>query len=279
MLYYVFPPFGEDWRFTFQKIGFANPYLVSTFAQVPWTFFIVYPLRLFGENVGISINSALGLMIIGGLVVYRKGGLVALVLTLTSFPLLLMLDSSAVEWIPAMGFIFQGAWSIPFLMVKPQSGIMSGLDWFIRSKNKIFFVIPTVTIVVSSFLCWGNWIVPMIANASRISGQEWNASWFPFSIPLGIILFFLGYKIFPKERELLFCASTYCVVPYFAAHSLIILFALVSIRSKSMGIVGWISLWMFPLIGKISLIVWVIGMLFIIMHENYNTIWKQKENE
>ena len=108
-------------------------------------------------NMGVAIIASLNLFVIGLLVIKRKGDGLALFLTLTSYPLLALIANGSLEWIPALGFIFQNGWGLPLLMVKPQSGILAALAWFMAAKNKALFFIPAVLTILLSFVIWGNW--------------------------------------------------------------------------------------------------------------------------
>ena len=254
-LFLVFPTASVDWHETFYPVSAVplNPYIIKTFLNPPWLGIVLFPFHFFPENLAQSINTSLNLAIIGLLVVHKKGSLLSLFLTLTSFPLLSLLANGSIEWIPALGFFAQNEFGILLLLAKPQSGLLSGIDWFIHSKNKLFFfALPTV-FIVGSFFTWGNWINKILLNINYVNKQSsglssWNISLFPWTIPIGIALVFYIFKTRDLHSELLGAIATYSLSPYLAPHSLTISFALLSAYYPRFSILIWFLLWLYPLL-------------------------------
>lgn len=250
ILFLPLPP--GDWQLNFYPVSKIplHPYEIKTFNYPPWTALIVLPLRFFSINTSSVINSCLNIIVIGLLVYKRKGDVFSLILTLTSFPFFALLANNNIEWIPALGFILQNGWGLPFLLVKPQSGIVAALSWFYQARNKILFLVPTIIIILFSFIVWGNWIASVLAslkfyNLLNADLYHFNLSLFPWTIPigLGLIFYILRYK--PRESEILGGLATFCISPYFAAQALIIIFALISASHRRISILLWILLWLF----------------------------------
>jgi len=268
IIFYFFPPSSGDWRFTFGPAASIplHPYSINTFNYPPWTVLILYPIHFFSMDVSQAINASLNLVVIGLLILKRKGDALAVVLTLTSFPFLALLTNGSLEWIPALGFLLQNGWGLPLLMVKPQSGILAAWSWFTSAKNKILFVIPAIATLIISFFIWGNWPKEMIASlrymdSAKIGPSTVNVSPWPWAIPVGLGLIFYILKYKPGNSEILGALATYCLVPYFVPHSLIILFALLSISHRRLSILFWVLLWIYPILTHWALFIQILGHL------------------
>jgi hypothetical protein len=266
VIFSVFPPSAGDWRFTFGPAASIplSPYSIKTFNYPPWAVLLLYPTHYFSMNISEAINASLSIGIIGLLVIKRKGDVLALFLTLTSYPLLALLANGSLEWIPALGFLFQNGWGLPFLMIKPQSGILAALDWFSSAKNKVLFFVPAILTVVLSFIVWGNWLEKMIESlqymdTAKVGPSIVNAAPWPWAIPVGLGLLFYILKYKPVNSELLGAVATYCLVPYFVPHSLIISFALLSISHRRLSILCWVLLWIYPVLTHWVIFTQILG--------------------
>lgn len=254
-IFYFFPIHADDWVHTFYPVSKVTiqPYSIKSFINPPWTALILHPFRYFLETMGEAINASLNILVVSFLVLKRKGNFFSLVLTVTSLPLFLLLLTGSIEWIPALGFLLQNEWGVPLLMTKPQSGILAGLSWFLNSKKKLLFITPAVIVSISSFFIWGNWIGKILENIrymdeAKIGLYTVNFSPFPWSIPIGLGLLFYIFKKRPENGEFLGALATYCLVPYFYPHSLIIPFALISASHRRLSILFWILLWLYPIV-------------------------------
>jgi len=108
------------------------------------------------------------------------------------------------------------------------------LLWFKKSEKKVHFVLGTALFLLLSLLIWGKWLSPMLENIKTTPLGDWNASLFPWSVPISVYLLYLSLK---KEDVLAATAAGLCLSPYFAVHSLIVGFAIFSARYVK--ITGW----------------------------------------
>jgi flagellar biosynthesis protein FliQ len=253
LLFHFFPPSGIDWRLGFYEVAkkTLSPYDVKLFINPPWIGFLLFPFRYFSEISSLAINTSLNLVLIGVLVIARKGSKLSVILTITSFPVLSMIANGNIEWIFALGFILQNRWSTPLLLLKPQVGLLAILSWSSFWNNKLSFFIPTLIIILISFVVWGNWLSDMLTNIQNMQNAQqglssWNASLFPWSIPIGLILIYVILKYNPIDAEIFGVIATLCIVPYFAIYSTGILFALISASHKRIAIIMWVLLWAYP---------------------------------
>jgi hypothetical protein len=253
ILFEFFPAGSVDWHYTFYPVSQMplQPYAVRTFLNLPWAALILYPIHFFGENLGCAINAGLNLVVIALLVIKRKGGPLPLFLTLTSLPLTMLIGTGSIEWIPALGFIFQNEWGLVLLLAKPQSGILAILTWLLSVKNKLLFFLPALLVILSAFLIWGNWPALLAANVkymttAKVSLASFNTSPFPYAVPIGLGLIFYMLKYRPANGEVLGVLATLCLAPYYFVHSLTIFFALLSVSHRRVGILVWILMWLYP---------------------------------
>ncbi len=255
VIFILFPPQALDWRYTFYPVSQIplHPYSIRTFVNPPWTALILYPLHFFSENASSAINSSLNLVVFGLLVIKRKGDILSLFLTLTSYPFLLLLANGSIEWLPALGFILQNAWGLPLVLTKPQSGGVGTLAWFLPVKKKIVFLAPVFITSIASFIIWGNWFAAMMSNIHYMNDAKVglfivSIAPYPWAIPLGLGIIFYILKYKPDQSEILGSLSTFCLVPYFVPHSLTIFFALLSVSHRRVAILLWLLLWLPPML-------------------------------
>lgn len=251
-LFSLVPPEGVDWRLGFYQVAKnpTRPYETGLFINPPWIALLLFPFRYFSQTTSLAINTSLNLMMIGLLVFERKGSPLSIFLALTSYPFMSMIANGNIEWVLALGFILQNKWSVPLLLLKPQVGFLSILSWDSFRRNGLLFFVPSIFVVLASFVIWGNWVPDMLANVRSLQstqgGMSWNVSLFPWSIPIGLLLVFLIVKYRPADSEILGILATLCLVPYFAVYSLGILYALISVSHKRIAVVLWFLLWLYP---------------------------------
>ncbi len=263
----LFAPPAVDWIDTFYPAARIplHPYDIWSFINPPWAALILWPLGFLRQNWAQAVNAALNLVVVSLLVIKSKGDRIALVLTLTSFPFLALIANGSIEWMPALGFLLQNGWGIPFLLAKPQSGLLAGLVWFLKSKKKIWFVLPGLALVLASFLVWKNWIGALLANVQYMQKIQRglftvSVSLWPWSIIPGVALlvYFLWTAFRPqanrederlqRRQELVAVAASLCFSPYFVPHSVTIFFALLSGYKRSYAFAAWLLLWLYPLV-------------------------------
>lgn len=254
-LFSLFPPEGVDWLLCFYKVAQdpLNPYQIDHFINPPWMAILLFPFRYLSENTSLAVNTTLNLMAIGLLVLSRKGSVLSLFLSLTSFPVLSAIANGNIEWVLAIGFILKNEWGVPLLLLKPQVGIMAILSWDAFKKNKVLFFVPSILTILLSFIIWGNWLPDVIKNIHNLQNAQygmgsWNISLFPWSIPVGLFLLYWIVKKAPANSEILGILATLCIVPYFAIYSVGILYALISVKNKRIAIALWFLLWLFPFV-------------------------------
>jgi hypothetical protein len=252
VIFYYIPPMGIDWHFTFFQVAQDpfHPYEIKYFINPPWAALILSPFSFFSEQIGLAINASLGLLVMGILIIQRGGGKFALLLSLTSFPVLTAVADGTIDWIPAIGFLLQNQWGLPFLLIKPQSGVLAFLAWTTSIKQTVKIILPTIITIILSFFVWGNWPLKIWENmqAMKISQSglsSWDISPFPWAIPVGLAIIYMMIRFRPKESELLGILATFCIFPYMAVCSLAVPFVLLSVSKRNLAIILWFLLWIY----------------------------------
>lgn len=255
------PPQAVDWHYVFYPVSQSvfKPYSIQGFINPPWITIILYPFHFLSEQTSLVINATLNFTIFFSLIYKKRGNLLSILLTFTSYPFISSVANGTIEWIPALGFFFPNALGIILILTKPQVGLLAGIDWFIRKKNKVSFIgVPALWIGIS-FLVWKNWPMLLWSNAQNTPIKTWNMSLFPWLIPIGILLVFYMVRYKPENGELFGVIATFCFVPYWAVYSLTILFVLSSIRYPRLSFIFWILLWLYPIIRDSGIIMQILG--------------------
>ena len=220
-----------------------DPYQVPIYNYPPWLALIFTPLGFLSLRFSQALNAFAAFFFVSLLVVRSKGNFFSLLITLTSFPFFALLANASVDWIVAAGFVFASIWTVPLVLVKPQAGFLVILLWFKHSTRKKIFVLAILLFVFATFLIWKQWPMQMVQKIQEISGMKnVNSSFFPWSIPFGVILLYYAWK---NDDELAAVGASLCVAPYFAPQSLIIGFAILAARYRKIALVVSVFLWMY----------------------------------
>lgn len=245
LIFTTIPPQGVDWFEAFSKVSLLHPYEKEYFINPPWTVFPLYPFTLMTFSLGLALNSTLMLFVTVLLISKRGGDSISLLLALTSFPFLSTIANGQIEWIPMLGVIIQSPYALPFLLAKPQSGALIILSRM-NKDNLVWYVTSALVTLIASVLVWGNWMVPLVDNIRAIN-FTWGINLMPWSIPFGVLLIVYVLMYRSANQEILAVIATYCLVPYFAAYSLLIPFALLCAqKSKWLSGAAWCALWLYP---------------------------------
>ena len=221
----IYLPYGVDWHLTFRPAALAvfagkSPYSVDIFGLAPWGLLPLLPLALLPESLGRAI------LFVGGLAAYALAArrLGAKPLALGAFllsPVVVHgLLNSNVDWMPLLGFTLPPQIGLFFITVKPQVGSGVALFWLVeawrkggwREAGRVFWPIALATLL--SFALFGFW--PASALYVFASSQTWNASLWPVSLPVGLVLLVTALR----QREARYAmAAGPCLSPYVLFHA------------------------------------------------------------
>jgi hypothetical protein len=248
------PP-GIDWHETFRPAAVAvlhasSPYTIKGFLNPPWAILPFVPLALFPEAVGraiVLLGSATAL----GVTAYRLGARpLALAAFLVSPIVMHGLLNASVDWLVLLGFILPPQIGLFFVIIKPQVGFTLVLFWLIESwrtgklkeTTRIFWPITAATL--ASFLVFGFW--PL--RFGQTLSYWWNASLWPESIPVGLVLLVAAYK---QRNARYAMGAAPCLSPYVLFHSWMgALVALAAAEAEMVAAV--IGLWVLVLIRALG---------------------------
>jgi len=220
----IWPLLGIDWHETFypslQKVlSGENPYDVPTFRNAPWTILVLFPFAVFSEDVGgvlFFIASLAGY----AWVAYRlKARPLAFVVFLFSPPVVYGLRMLNVDVLVLIGFVLPAPIGLFFILIKPQMGIVMALYWLAESwreggVNKVIKTFAPVTVSLAlSFVLFGNWVA---GRQSDLLDSFWNASLWPWALPIGLVLAALSVR--DRRKDYGMAASPF-LSPYLAYHS------------------------------------------------------------
>lgn len=214
----------EQWLSPYQVLRFANP---------PWTVFALFPFHWLPVYVAILLQICLYFALLTLVIFKFGGGLAATLLALSSFVALDATIELNIDWLICLGLLVPPALSGPFLLIKPQDAL--GF-WFTFSRRAfVRTIIVVLAVLLVSLLIWGFWPPQMIQAMQRLGtyGQyRFNlapAAYLSYPISIGIGLF-LAWRAVRRRDPVIEILAWLFFVPYIAFYSLLLHFAVFSIR-------------------------------------------------
>lgn len=218
-------PFGIDWHLTFRPAALAvwagqSPYTVDIFGLAPWGILPFLPFALLPENLGRACLFVLSLGVFGW-AAYRLGAKpLVLGAFLLSPPVLNDLLNTNANWLVLLGFTLPPQIGLFFITIKPQVGAGVAVFWLVEAWRKggwreVARVFGPLAIALgASFLVFGFW--PMRSVYVFTSSQTWNASLWPASVPVGLVLLVSALR----QRKIRYAFGVApCLSPYVLFHA------------------------------------------------------------
>ena len=216
-------PRGIDWSETFRPAGLAvlrgkSPYSIDGFLYAPWAILPIIPFAWLPEAIGRTAFLFTSLFAFG-YVAYKLGAsTLSLAFFLVSPPILHCLLNANIDWLPLLGFVLPPQIGLFFVIIKPQIGIGVVLYWLfdtmrrggLRETVRVFM--PVSIALLASFALFGFWPTRFSAPIT----YWWNASLWPASLPVGLVL--ITASIRRSKIEFAMAASP-CLSPYVLLHS------------------------------------------------------------
>ncbi len=253
----VYLPFGVDWHEAFRPASLAliygeSPYTVEKYYAPPWGLLPLLPLAVLPENIGRGILFALTLVSFA-FVAHRLGAqLPAIVVFLLSPLVLHELLNANIDWLVLLGFVMPPQVGLLFVLIKPQVGVGLAVFWLINAwKNggyKQVFRISWPLFITSfiSIALFGVWPLRLLSITSY--SQDFNASFWPSSIPIGLALIVAAFR---KSEPRYAIASSPCFSPHVLFHSYVgVLVVLLPATAEAIAAV--IGLWILVFIRLIG---------------------------
>jgi hypothetical protein len=185
-------PAAVEWWAPFRP-GVFNP---------PWLFVLLHPLTWLDPRLGAGLLLVISLVIVGA---YMRSAKKALIVA-CSAPMIVMITLGQIDALILLGLVIPSEIGLLWLLMKPQGVYLAAL----RRMNLRSLTIVAL-IFVLSLLLWGFWWQDIAPLRSLFNGSH-NASFFPYTIPLGIIPLYVGLK---RKSDALLCMASLCFCPYF----------------------------------------------------------------
>jgi hypothetical protein len=194
-----------------------SPYVGTGFVNPPWT---LLPLLPFAADVtaGRAGVFVLSLAVYAVVAVRWGASPVALGLFLMSPTVLHTLLNGNLEWLVLLGLLLPPRWGLFLMVIKPQVGAGVAVWWIVGAwrtggwPEMIRTVSPVMAALATSLVLFGLW--PL--RAAGHPGQWWNASLWPWGLPLGLGL--LGYGVWKRDVRAALAAAPFCS-PYVLLHA------------------------------------------------------------
>jgi hypothetical protein len=187
--------YAIDWHNTWRPAALLllsgrSPYDCKWFFGPPWAIFPLLPLALLPETIGRLILLLL-CFILFALAALRLGaGRLSLIIFLLSPVVLHSLSTGNLDALVLFGAVLPPWLGLFFVSVKPQMGLPLALFWAVEAwrvggYRRVVGTFAPVSLALSlSFALYGLW--PL--RATSLAGSNWNASLWPWSIPIGLAL-------------------------------------------------------------------------------------------
>ncbi len=218
----------SDWRNSYRPpilmlLEGKNPYDYPAANNPAWTYLLLSPLALLPPALG---NTAIGLIcsVSFAFTGYRMGVKpLPLALLLFSPQIMFLSRNGGIDWLVVLGYIMPPQIGLFFVLIKPQIGIAVALFWMAEAwrkggiKQVVVTFAPVSLAYLVSFLLFGlHAILPQQANALIEMKPNWDATMFPFSIPIGLLLITAAIRSRDLHKAIL--ASPF-LAPYVAFYS------------------------------------------------------------
>lgn len=248
-------PQAIDWQTAFRPatlklISGESPYDVEGFFNPFWTLIPLIPIAIFPEPIGRTILFIVTLFSLT-YTAHRLGAKpLAVLVILLSPPAIHGLLNGNIDWLVMLGLVLPPWLGLFFVTIKPQMGIAIAIFWGVEAwrngkwEQVVRLVWPVATAFFVSIPIFGFW--PL--RSTQEIGLWWNASLWPASIPVGLVLLTTALR---KRKISYAMGASPCLSPYVLLHSWIIaLFAIVSLLPEL--IVAVIGLWILVIIRMIG---------------------------
>jgi len=215
---------GIDWLETYYPavhlmLSGQNPYGVTTLHNPFWALFPLAPFVLLGDRAG-SLAYLIFSIFTYGFVAYRlRARLIAWTAFMVSLPVLYAMGMQNIDTFVLWGYILPPPIGLFLVLMKPQMGIGISIYWAYLAwrqggwKKLLVTFAPVSAAFALSFALFGNWLAETSEN---VVVSKWNASLWPWSIPLGLGLLYFAIR-YNNEKAAI--SSSPMLSPYLAAHS------------------------------------------------------------
>jgi hypothetical protein len=247
-----------DQRTIFMPAGlaFSSPYAVEGYFNPPWVALLFAPFARLPFYLAALLQLALYFVLLT-LLIHKYGGRrKAVLITLTSF---VALDSALelnVEWMICLGLLIPMRYSLPLLIIKPQTA----LGYYVTGKWRELLLAGVIggAFFVVTLVLWPDWVAQMLeqVRVNNLETRLYNLAPMALShplltIPIGL---FLTWKAYQRKDAPLAILAWIFFVPYLALYGILLHLAMLSVRSARAGLVASLVIWVLfglPLINHV----------------------------
>lgn len=243
---------GHDWLDYFRPASLAmlrgqTPYTYPVY-NPPWVLALLAPLALLPDNLSVASIVLLSYLSYALVIARLKVDKWNFLIFLANPALFEEIMQSNIDWIVPLGLAFPPQIGLFFVLAKPQIGAGVALFWLVEAyrsggtRQVIKTFLPVTIAFALSFALYGFYFL----NGTEVLAADWNKSFFPYAVPLGLFLMYYSLKkrdVFPALASAIFLS------PYFAPQSLSVpIFGTVKSRWLLVGavVVSWVVwlIWM-----------------------------------
>jgi hypothetical protein len=196
-------PIGLDWRDTYRPAALAmargeSPYSIPIYYAAPWGAALLIPFALLPYEIGRFLLFFVSLLAFAFIPI-RLGTFqrypLAAVLFLTSAAVVGCLNNGNIEFLPLLAIVCPPWLGLILIAIKPQVGLGLAIFWGIQiwrykgPRAVLWSFLPVSLMLIGSFIIYGAW--PLRFSQTLALSVD-NTSFFPWSVPLGIILLYVG---------------------------------------------------------------------------------------
>jgi len=212
-------PDAIDWQKAFRPateafLSGGDPYAVKDFFNPPWVLPLLVPFALLPEpwaRAGLLIVSIAALAIV--LKCHEAKPWTSALLLSTPMSLVLLLNGN-IDAFVLLGLCVPLPIAAPLLLIKPQVGLipfafLTYYEMVTHGWRKMAIALtPLVTLVVLSFLVYGDWIANIFSNLHSAGTEQ--AIW-PLGLPAGLVATYRALR----EKKI---APAYIASPLLSPH-------------------------------------------------------------
>lgn len=203
-------PLPVDWSTVFRPAALGllagrSPY-GGPFFNPPWTLFPLLPIALVPEPYDRGVFFIASLLLLAYTARKLGGGPVAVVIFLISAPVVQSLANGNLEALVLAGVIMPPFVGLFFVSMKPQIGLAIAVFWAWQAWRSgglrllVLRFLPITIAVALSLAVFGPWIVPPDMENIYLG---WNASLWPWSLPIGAALLVRALRTLRKDIALM----------------------------------------------------------------------------
>jgi hypothetical protein len=217
------PSIGVDWKIAYRPAAIEvlhgrTPYTVPRFVNPPWVLLPLLPIAFLSPPLGSAFMYVLNLFAFLFVMMRLRLNYWLIIPLLALSGMMVNQENGNIEGLLALGFILPPSIGMFFVLAKPQIGIAVALYWTVKAwrlggpRQTVKILFPVAVGFLLTFLIFPDWLHGAIWHA----GASWNASLWPFGIPLGLVL--VGLSLWKRQVKLAIAASPF-FAPYLASYS------------------------------------------------------------